>query len=80
MLEPKDKVINFRVTYQEYASYCRACSAAGLTNLSEMARVAMRQFARQRGSSVASVDTFRENHLDAVDAGYRDDPSITDGR
>jgi hypothetical protein len=50
MLESKDKVINFRVTYDEYVSYCQACDAAGLNNLSAMAREAMRQFVIQRVS------------------------------
>jgi hypothetical protein len=47
MLESKDKVINFRVTYDEYESYCRACDAAGL-NISEMARTAMRRFVGEK--------------------------------
>jgi hypothetical protein len=50
MLESKDKVINFRVTYDEYVSYCQACDASGLNTLSEMAREAMRQFVSQRVS------------------------------
>jgi hypothetical protein len=53
MLESKDKVVNFRVTYQEYIDYCRACTATGMNNLSEMARVAMREFVGQRISGDA---------------------------
>ena len=60
MLESKDKVINFRVTYDEYVSYCQACDAAGLNNLSEMAREAMRQFVIQR-ISLAGMRKPRTN-------------------
>ena len=54
MEESRDKVVNFRVTNHEYVSYCRACSAAGLDNLSEMVRVAMSQFVGQRMSAPAN--------------------------
>ena len=53
MIQSKDKVVNFRVTHQEYVAYCRACRAAGLTNLSEMARAAMRQYVHQKISGPA---------------------------
>jgi hypothetical protein len=53
MMESKGKVVNFRVTNGEYVSYCRACSAAGLNNLSEMLRAAMSQFVSQRNSAAA---------------------------
>jgi hypothetical protein len=59
MLESKDKVINFRVTYDEYVSYCQACDAAGLNNLSEMAREAMRQFVIQK----TSLAQFKKPHV-----------------
>ena len=47
-MQSKDKVVNFRVTHQEYISYCQACYVAGMNNLSEMARVAMREFVGQK--------------------------------
>ena len=69
MEESKGRVVNFRVTHQEYVSYCRACSAAGLNNLSEMVRVAMSQFVGQRTSAQAQMRDIKNPGPRATGSG-----------
>jgi hypothetical protein len=69
MEESKDKIVNFRVTNQEYVSYCRACSAAGLDNLSEMFRVALNQFVGQGASEQAGRRVIENPGLPALPSG-----------
>ncbi|MGA2436443.1 MAG: hypothetical protein ABSG25_14305 [Bryobacteraceae bacterium] len=60
---PRTRVINFRVTEQEYDVVCAACHIQGGQNLSEFARRATIDYARAR---VAGTDCL-QNQLDTLE-------------
>lgn len=54
--KPRTRVINFRVTEQEYNAIRGACTMDGAHNLSEFARAATLDLARSRAAGTACVN------------------------
>jgi hypothetical protein len=60
-MKPKNRMVSFRLSAEEYDRLRQAGSVIGVTNLSELARVAMnRMLESPKLEQVALSDQFRE--------------------
>jgi len=60
MIPKRDKMVNFRVSNEEYMFYRQVCAANGLHNFSELARLAIRHFAAPDHGRALIVSEVRD--------------------
>jgi hypothetical protein len=60
MIDRKNKMVSFRLSAEEYDMYRRACGAAGVRSLSELARVAIERVVGEGNGKVPVDDQLRD--------------------
>ena len=60
MIGRKSKMVSFRLSSEEYELYRRACVAAGLRSLSELARAAMQHVVGEGNGKMPVDDQLRD--------------------
>jgi hypothetical protein len=60
MLNPRNKIVTFRVSAEEYRRLCEACAAQGVRSVSELARAAMQLLIAGNSVTVTLHDEVKE--------------------
>lgn len=60
MLNPRNKMVSFRVSAEEYRNLCQACATQGVRSVSELARAAIQLLIAGNSVTVTLHDEVRE--------------------